>query len=205
LEQVAGIHVVIETDDESIDDTSSDASSYHLSDHYYCPSDDDEYPTSSDDDESSNSDMPVLQPREADCSTSSSDDEGTTASNGDLDQEGDDVSIQGSILNDPTDGPQPVGFQQDAFGYDVHIPPPLSIPPVSCIAIPNDKKDIQYGIVIPNNGDDVNSLTTAPVSERVNPSGRVPVRIQQDCFEHVDDVICYKPTLIDIGGEPIHN
>jgi hypothetical protein len=201
-EQVAGIHVVIETDDESIDDASSDSSSYHLSDHYYCPSDDNEYPTSSDDDESSSDDMPELQDRDADCSTSSSDDEGTTGSNGDLIQQDDDVPIQGSTLND---GPQPVGFQQDAFGYDVNVPPPLSIPPVSCIDIPNGQTDIQSRIDILSDGNDINSLTTAPVSERVDPSGRIPVRIQQDCYEHVDDFICYKPTLLNIGGEPTHN
>jgi hypothetical protein len=176
LEQVAGIHVVIEAYDESIDDTSSGASSYHLSDRYYCPSDDDEYPTSSDDDESSiDSDMPGLQPRVADCSTSSSDDEGTTASNRGLDQYDDDDSIQGSILDTSTDGPhvndkdtpvnvvritldgranrpQPMGFKQDSFSYDVNIPPPLSIPPMSCITIPSDQKDIQSCIVIPMMG-----------------------------------------------------
>jgi hypothetical protein len=102
-EQVAGIHVVVDEDEESID-TSSDTSSYHLPDHYYCPSDDDEYPTSSDDDESSiDSDMPGLQSREADCSSSSFDDEETTASNGDVNHEGDDDSIQGSILDTSTD------------------------------------------------------------------------------------------------------
>jgi hypothetical protein len=89
---VAGIHVVIEKDEESIEDMSSGTSSYHLSDYYYCPSDDDAYPTSSDDDESSiDSDIPGLQPQGADCS--SSDDEGTTASNRDVDHDGDNDSI----------------------------------------------------------------------------------------------------------------
>jgi hypothetical protein len=209
-EQVAGIHVVVDEDEESID-TSSGTSSYHLSDHYYCPSDDDEYPTSSDDDESSiDSDMPGLQPRGADCSSSSSDDEGTTASNGDIEHDGDDDSIQGSILDTSTDDifhvtldgrverPQPMRFKQDAFSYDVNIPPPLSIPPIACIIIPNDQQDMS--IVIPNDGNNVNSSTTAPVNKRVDPSGRIPIRIQQDCFAHVDDVIYDKPTLLNIGG-----
>jgi hypothetical protein len=207
-EQVAGIHVVVDEDEESID-TSSGTSSYRLSDHYYCPSDDDEYPTSSDDEESSiDSDMPGLQPREADCSSSSSDDEGTTASNGDADYDNDDDSIQGSILGTSTDArvalngraerPQPMGFKQDVFSYDVNIPPPLSIPPIGMII-----HDPSF--VIPNDGNDVNSSNTAPVNERVDPSGRIPVRIQQDCFAHVDDVIYDHPTLLNIGGESIQN
>jgi hypothetical protein len=96
-----------------------------------------------------------------------------------------------------------MGFKQDAFSYDVIIPRPLSIPPISCIIIPNDQQDIFN--VIPNDGDDVNSTTTAPVNKRIGPSGRIPVHIQQDCFVHVDDVIYDKPTLLNIGGEPIQN
>jgi hypothetical protein len=101
-----------------------------------------------------------------------------------------------------------MGFKQDAFSYDVTILPPLPIPPVLCITIPNGQADVQIVppmsyIAISN--DDVNSSTTAPVNGKVDPTGRIPVRIQQDCFVHVDDVIYDKPTLLDIGGEPIHN
>jgi hypothetical protein len=48
-EQVVGIHVVVEANEESEGDTSSGSSSYHLLDHYYCPSNNNEYSTSSDD------------------------------------------------------------------------------------------------------------------------------------------------------------
>jgi hypothetical protein len=202
-EQVAGIYVVVDKDEESID-ISSGSSSYHLSDHYYCPSDNDEYPTSSDDDESSiDSDMPELQPRLAEFSCS--DDEETVASNVDAsaDEDGDEDSIQGSISDTSSDGSPisnkgtPNGFTLHQFNSQTVIPLPTTtplymVPPVSCVVIPNDS-------------DDVNSSTASPANERVDPTGHMPVRIQQDCFAHVDDVICHKPTIVNIGGEPIHN
>jgi hypothetical protein len=66
------------------------------------------------------------------------------------------------------------------------------IPPVSCVIIPNDQND-------------VNSLVAAPINERMDPAGRVPVRIQQDYTRHVDDVIHHKPSLINIAREEIIN
>jgi hypothetical protein len=113
-----------------------------------------------------------------------------------------------ATLDGRVNQPQPMGFKQDAFSYDVTIPPPLLIPPVLCITIPNEQDDVQIVppiscIAISN--DYVNSSTTAPVNGSVDPTGRIPVRIQQDCFAHVDDVIYDKPTLLDIGGEPIQN
>jgi hypothetical protein len=195
-EQVAGIHVVDE-DVESVEDSSSNSSSYHLSDHYYCSSDDDMYSTSSDDDDESSidSDMPGLQPRGAEFS--SSDDEETIASDTSVDHNDDDDSIQGSIISNSTDDFPSIGFVPDAFNSQTVIPSPTTtplymVPPVSCVVIPNDI-------------DDVNSSTTAPVNERVDPTGRIPVRIQQDYIAHVDDVICHKPTLLDIGGKPVQN
>jgi hypothetical protein len=199
-EEVAGIHVVVDDNIES-EESSTSSSSYHLCDHYYCPSDDDEYSTSDDDESSIDSDMPGLQPRMAEFSSSV--DEETIASNADVNTDEDDDSIQGSILSNSndefamSDKVAPNGFTLDAFNSQTVIPSPTStplyiIPPVSCV-------------VIPNNTDDVNSSTTAPVNERVDPTGRIPVRIQQDCFAHVDDVIYDKPTLMNIGGEPIHN
>jgi hypothetical protein len=90
-----------------------------------------------------------------------------------------------------------MGHKHDAFSYDVTIPPPLTpspttIPPVSCIIIPNDQ-------------DAINSSVAAPIIERVNPAGRVPIRVQQDSFRHVDNVIHRKPTLLNIAGEIVHN
>jgi hypothetical protein len=94
-EQVAGIHLVGEDDEESVEDSISNSSSYHLSDHYYCPSYDDEYPSSSDDDESSlESGMLGLQIRDG---CSSSDDEESTMSNDD-DNVDDDDSVQWSVI-----------------------------------------------------------------------------------------------------------
>jgi hypothetical protein len=61
-EEVAGIHMVVDDNNES-EGLSTSSSSYHLSDHYYCPSDDDEYSTSDDDESSVYSDMPGLQLR----------------------------------------------------------------------------------------------------------------------------------------------
>jgi hypothetical protein len=87
------------------------------------------------------------------------------------------------------------GFTLDAFNLHTAVPSPLpinTVPPVSCI-------------VIPNNQDDVNSSVATPVIERIDPSGRVPIQVQQECFVHVDDVIYNKPTLFDIGGEPTTN
>jgi hypothetical protein len=222
-EQVAGIHVV-DKDNESVEDSSSNSSSYHLSDHYYCPSDDNEYPSSSDDDESSlGSDMPGLQSREDDCS--SSEDEDSTVSDNTVDDENissvqentlngntiiidsgatntfindPDVSTVRNVRNIQTDSlndQNSNGFTLDAFNLHTAVPSPLpinTVPPVSCI-------------VIPNNQDDVNSSVATPVIERIDPSGRVPIQVQQECFVHVDDVIYNKPTLFDIGGEPTTN
>jgi hypothetical protein len=91
----------------------------------------------------------------------------------------------------------PMGFRQDAFSYDVNTPPPLTtpstvIPPISCIIIPNDQ-------------DDVNSSVAAPIIERVDPAGRVPICVQRDSFRHVNDIIHHKPTLLNIAGETVHN
>jgi hypothetical protein len=190
-EEVAGIHVAVEVESECKSD--SESSSYHLSDHYYCPSNDNGYSTSSDEDESSiDSNMPGLQQREAEFS-SSSEDEDTIASddNNNNDDHGD-ASIQGSISGDCTNG-----IALDAF--DRHNTVTLStltsthtIPPVSCVVIPND-------------GNEVNSSTAAPIIARVNPAGQLPIRVQQDCFAHVNDVICHKPSLLNIDGEPIDN
>jgi hypothetical protein len=138
------------------------------------------------------SSMPGLQPREAEFS-SSSEDEGTIASGDDGNDDEDDdndTSIQGSISQDCSNG-----FSLGAFDCHNTIPLPTSthiVPPVSCVVIPNDSND-------------ANSSTAAPINKRVGPAGRIPVRIQQDCFAHVDDVICHKPSLLNIGGEPIHN
>jgi hypothetical protein len=213
-EEVAGIHVVMEVQEASVEESSSESSSYHLSDHYYCPSDDDVYSTSSEDDESSTgSSMPGLQAREAELS--SSDDEGSQVSNDDNDADNnDDDSIQASILDesnktlpncislrvtldDRVERPQPMGFRQDAFSYNITIPPPLTtpsatMPPVTYITIPHDQ-------------DDVNSSEAVPIIERVDPAGRIPIRVQQDSFRHVDDVVDYKPALLNIAGESVHN
>jgi hypothetical protein len=87
----------------------------------------------------------------------------------------------------------PNGFALDAFNDENTIPSPVHVlPPVPCVIVPNDNND-------------VNSSTAAHVTDRVNPASRVPIRVQQDCFAHVDDVICYKPTLMNIDGQPIHN
>jgi hypothetical protein len=219
-EQVAGIHLVIEDNDDPTDESSSSSSSYHLSDHYYCPSDDNEYPSSSDDESSLDSNMPGLQSREAECS--SSDDEGSTGSVED-DNDGDSVSIQGSVndgcndnstsnddtLSIPTaqsvhdahevqidylNVQSSSGFTHDAFDHSNTIPSPITtssndIPPVS-------------SIIIMNGQNDVNSSVATRVNERIDPVGRVPIRIQQDCFAHVDDLVCNTPTLVDIAGTP---
>jgi hypothetical protein len=89
------------------------------------------------------------------------------------------------------------GFTLDAFNLHTAVPSPSpspidTVPPVSCIINPNDQ-------------DDVNSSVATPVIERIDPAGRVPIRVQQECSVHVDDVICNKPTLVDIGGEPTTN
>jgi hypothetical protein len=214
-EQVAGIHVAIVDQGSSREDSSSESSSYHLSDHYYCPSDDDEYPTSSDDDESSNGiDMPGLQVRAAEDS-SSSDDEDSTASI-ENDEDDDSISLQGSTFDDCSDDnvlyndsnvhtvhealiskQPPMGFEQNAFNSQTTIPSPIPpslnmIPPVSCVIVPND-------------ADDVNSSVAVPIHERVDPAGRVPIRIQQDSFRHVDDVIYHKPELVSISGRATTN
>jgi hypothetical protein len=191
--------VVVDDNNES-EESSTSSSSYHFSDHYYCPSDDDEYSTSDDDDSSVDSDMPGLQSRVAELS--SSDDEETITSNADAnaDKDGNEDSIQGSILSNSTnefpmndDIVPNNGFALDAFNDQNTIPSPLHVmPPVSCVIVPNDSND-------------VNSSTAAPVNERVDPTGRVPIRIQEDCFAHVDDIICHKPALMNIGGDPIHN
>jgi hypothetical protein len=214
-EQVAGIHVAIVDQGSSREDSSSESSSYHLSDHYYCPSDDDEYPTSSDDDESSNGiDMPGLQVRAAEDSSSSDDEDSTASINNDEDD--DSISLQGSTFDDCSDdnvlyndsnvhnvhedliSKQPLmGFAQDAFNSQTTIPSPIppslnTIPPVSCVIVPND-------------ADDVNSSVAVPIHERVDPAGRVPIRIQQDSFRHVDDVIYHKPELVSISGRATTN
>jgi hypothetical protein len=213
-EEVAGIHVAVEVQEELDEESSSESSSCHLSDHYYCPSDDDVYSTSSDDDESSNGrSMPGLQAQAAVLSSSDYDDSHVYNEYNDADNNDDD-SIQGSIVDEDDDmlpsynsfratldgrveRPQPLGFRQDAFSYDVTIPPPLTtpsatIPPVTCIIIPHDQ-------------DDVNSSEAAPIIERVNSAGRVPIRVQQDSFRHVDEVINHKPALLNIAGESVHN
>jgi hypothetical protein len=145
--------------------------------------------------------MPGLRARAA--KYSSSDDEDSQVStdndhdNNDDDDDDDDVSLQASV-GDNDDNILPSNDdihvtlnnqveRQDAFSYNVDIPAPLTthsntIPPVSCIIIPNDQ-------------DDVNSSVEAPTIERVNPAGRVPIRVRQDSIQHVDDVIHHKPTL----------
>jgi hypothetical protein len=90
----------------------------------------------------------------------------------------------------------PSGFAINAFDRYTTVPSPSPtpinmIPPVSCI-------------VIPNNQDDANSSVAAPVVEPTDPAGRVPIRIEQEFFAHVDDIICNK-TVIDIAGEPANN
>jgi hypothetical protein len=92
-------------------------------------------------------------------------------------------------------GPRPI--VQNAFDYGTVILPPIPtslsmIPPVSRVLVPNDQND-------------VNSLVAAPINEQIDPAGRVPIRIQQDSFRHVDDVINHKPVLIDIAGETVNN
>jgi hypothetical protein len=52
-------------------------------------------------------------------------------------------------LDGQVERPHPMGFKQDAFSYDVTIPPPLSIPPVSCITIPNDQDDVNSSVAAP--------------------------------------------------------
>jgi hypothetical protein len=179
-EQVAGIHLLDESDGESVEDSSSNSSSYHLSDHYYCPSDDNEYQSSSDDDESSlENDMPGLQMRD-DCS-SSGDEESTSLD--DDDNTDDDDSVQQSLAI-------------NAFDRYTTVPSPSPTPinmrpPLSCIVISNEE-------------DDVNSSVATPVVERTDPAGRVPIRIEQEFFAHVDDIICNK-TTIDIAGTPTNN
>jgi hypothetical protein len=66
------------------------------------------------------------------------------------------------------------------------------IPPVSCVTVPND----------PN---DVNSSVAVPIQQRINPAGKVPIRIQQSTFGHVDDVIHHKPELVSISGRTTTN
>jgi hypothetical protein len=213
-EEVAGIHVVVEAHEDSDEESSSESSSYHLSDHYYCPSDDNGYSTSSDDDElSTSSSMPGLQVPGTEYSSSDDDD-----SNESLDDDKDDcdASIQGSITCECDDNDvlirnpdvrmvrdecvphaNPTPEVQNAFDYATIIPSPISpplsmIPPVSCVIVPNDQND-------------VNSLVAAPINERTDPAGRVPIRIQQDYTRHVDDVIHHKPSLVNIAGEEVIN
>jgi hypothetical protein len=91
---------VVDEDDESVEDSSSKSSLYHLLDHYYCPSDDNEYPSSSDDDEYSlGSGIPGLQSREDDYS--SSEDGDSTVSDDTVDDE-DNSSVQENTLNGNT-------------------------------------------------------------------------------------------------------
>jgi hypothetical protein len=198
--------------EESEDESSSGSSSYHLSDHYYCPSDDNEYSTSSDDDESSTtSSKPGLQVRAAENSSSEDDDSNESFDNS---KDDDDASIQGSILDECDNNDVliyksdvrvlqdgrvacPIPIVQDAFDYGTVIPPPIPtsssmIPPVSCVLAPNDQND-------------VNSLVAAPINKRIDPAGRVPIRIQQDSFCHVNDVINHKPILIGTAGETVNN
>jgi hypothetical protein len=203
-EEVAGIHVVVEAiQEESEGESSGDSSLYHLPDHYYCPSDDDAYSTSrSDDDESStSSSMPGLQARAAEYSSSEDDDSVVSIGNN---EDADSISFQGSVISscnnddaitEPTHSL--MGFTQDVFDYNTTVPSLLPtsihvIPPVSCVLIPNDL-------------DDVNSSVVAPIIERIDPAGRVPIRIQQNTFRHVDDIVCHKPSLLIIGGEVTHN
>jgi hypothetical protein len=89
------------------------------------------------------------------------------------------------------------GFTLDAFNLHTAVPSPSlspidTIPPVPCIIIPNDQDNVNYSVA-------------TPFIERIDPAGRVPIRVQQECFVHLDDVICNKPILVDIGGEPTTN
>jgi hypothetical protein len=95
-EEVAGIHVVVEVQEDSEAESSSESSSYHLSDHYYCPSDDNLYVTSSsDDDKSSNgSSMPGLNARAAEYSSSDDEDSQLSVDNNEDD---DSISLQGGV------------------------------------------------------------------------------------------------------------
>jgi hypothetical protein len=144
---------------------------------------------------------PGLQARAAEYSSSEDDDSVVSVDNNEDD---DSISFQGSVINscdndDAITGPMhsPMGFAQDAFDYNTTVPPPLptsihAVPPVSCVLILNDL-------------DDVNSSVAAPIIERIDPAGRVPIRIQQDTFRHADDIVCHKPSLLTIGGEIAHN
>jgi hypothetical protein len=112
--------------------------------------DNNKYPSSSDDDESSlDSDMPGLQLRHADCS--SSDNEDSTVSSNTVDND-DDGSVQASIMDT---------IVMDAFCRKTTVPSPSlinMIPPVSSIVIPNDQ-------------DNVKSSVATPVVERTDPVG----------------------------------
>jgi hypothetical protein len=194
-EQIAGIHLVDEDDDVSGDESSSNSSSYHLSDHYYCPSDD-SVSTSGSDESSVHSSMPGLRERALDDSSS---DDGSTSDTEDstVHSNDDDVSINDSI-NDMV----PVrGIERSSFLVDSAS--------TNCIRVTRDGRPVPSppvsSIVIPNDQDDVNSQLAEPVVDRIDPAGRVPIRIQQECFVHVDDIVCNKTTLIDIAGEPANN
>jgi hypothetical protein len=92
-EEVAGIHVAVDVQEDSAEESSSNSSLYHLSDHYYCPYDDTVYSTSSsDDDESStSSSMPGLSARAAEYSSSEDDDSHVSIDN---DEDDDSISLQ---------------------------------------------------------------------------------------------------------------
>jgi hypothetical protein len=141
------------------------------------------------------------QARAAEYSSSEDDDSVVSVDNNEDD---DSISFQGSVMStcnndDAITAPKqsPTGFTQDAFEYNTMVPSPLPtsihvVPPVSCVLVPNDP-------------DDISSSVAAPISERIDPAGRVPIRIQQDTFRHVDDIVYHKPSLMTIGGEAAHN
>ena len=201
-EEVAGIHVAVETREESDDDESSNnSSSFHLSDHYYCPSGDSD--DSSDASTLENS-MPGLREQAGDDYSSSDD----SSSNGSgfyplvetilLDSGSTENLTSLASVRSVRDHRPPHVHLTDVQGitinaFDKHTTIPSMLPPVSCVVVPN------------NDQDDVNSPVATPVVTSVDPAGRVPMRVQQECFAHVDDIVINKTTLTDVAGEPTCN
>ena len=100
-----------------------------------------------------------------------------------------------NLICAPDDGLQPE--IQNAFDYGTVIPSPITtpldaIPPVSCINVPSDNND-------------VNTPLTSRVADRIDPAGRVPIRITQPHFRNVGNMVQCKPNLVAIDGAPAHN
>jgi len=176
-EQVAGIHIGEEVLDNITTTSSEDnsqhnfssnsyTSSVHLSDHFYCLSGSDD---------SSYRSMPGLQEKDQ-YAPSSDDDSDYNNDDGDDTQNepNDGLSVAESIgqsINDSTISPITTAITQDAFEIN---------PPVPLLALePID--------VFPNSIDVPNGNTTNSIP-KADPSGCIPIRLNQHTMYHVDDI-----------------